>query len=131
MLRGIFHGLPPFAPILNTAATPYSRSKVSKAVHVNTRITCQRTLLLSFLYVAPFSSVVPLSSVVNLVLVHLVLFWLLLGQTNSRVYQKQARAFMRTLAKPGELWRTLANPQRHLRENIPGIHQSSGEGLPC
>ena len=47
-----------------------------------------------------------------------------------RKYRKHARAFMRTLAKPGEVWRTLANPQRHSRENIPDIHQSSGEGLP-
>ena len=35
---------------------------------------------------------------------------------------------MRTLAKPGEVWRTLANPQRHIH-NLPDIHQSSGEGL--
>ena len=46
------------------------------------------------------------------------------------VYQKHARAFMRTLAKPGEVWRTLANPQHHIHENLPDIHQSAGEGPP-
>ena len=51
-------------------------------------------------------------------------------QAGSRVYQKLTPAFMRTLAKPGEVWRTLANPQRHIHENLPEIHQSSGEGSP-
>ena len=37
---------------------------------------------------------------------------------------------MRTLAKSGEVWRTLANPQHHIHENLPDIHQSSGEGPP-
>ena len=37
---------------------------------------------------------------------------------------------MRTLAKLGELWRTLANPRRYIHENLPDIHQSSGEGPP-
>ena len=49
-------------------------------------------------------------------------------QASSRVYWKHARAFMRTLAKPGEVWRTLANPERHIHENLPDIHQTSGEG---
>ena len=37
----------------------------------------------------------------------------------NRVYQQHARAFMRTLA----------NPRRHIHENLPDIHESSGEGL--
>ena len=53
-----------------------------------------------------------------------------IGQAGSRVYQKHVRAFMRTLAKLGELWRTLANPNRHIHENLRDIHQSSGEGAP-
>ena len=44
------------------------------------------------------------------------------------VYQKRACTFMRTLAKTGEVWRTLANPHDHTNENLPDIHQSSGEG---
>ena len=51
-------------------------------------------------------------------------------QANSRVYRKHARAFMRTLAKHGEVWRTLANPQRHIQDKLRDIHQSSGEGRP-
>ena len=35
------------------------------------------------------------------------------------MYQKHACAFMRTLAKPGELWQTLANPQRHIHGDLP------------
>ena len=52
------------------------------------------------------------------------------NQANSRVYREHERAFMRTLAKSGEVWRTLANPQHHIHENLPDIHQSSGEGPP-
>ena len=33
-------------------------------------------------------------------------------------------------ANCSEVWRTLANPQRHIHENLPDIHQSSGEGSP-
>ena len=51
-------------------------------------------------------------------------------QASSRVYQKHACAFMRTLANLGEVWRTLANPQQHIHENLRDIHQSSGEGTP-
>ena len=51
-------------------------------------------------------------------------------QAGSRVHPKPARAFTRTLAKPGEVSRTLANPQHHIHENLPDIHQSSGEGPP-
>ena len=51
-------------------------------------------------------------------------------QAGSRVHPKHARAFMRTLAKPGEVLRTLANPQHHIHNNLPNIHQSSGEGPP-
>ena len=36
----------------------------------------------------------------------------------------------RVHANFGEAWRTLANPQRHIRENLPRICQSSGEGPP-
>ena len=35
-----------------------------------------------------------------------------------------------SLAKSDEVWRTLANPQHHIQENPPDIHQSSGEGPP-
>ena len=31
-----------------------------------------------------------------------------------------------SLAKPGEVWRTLAKPQCRICENLPHIHQSSG-----
>ena len=51
-------------------------------------------------------------------------------RAGSRVYWKHARAFMRTLAKPGELRRTLANPQQCTHEYSTDIHQSSGEGPP-
>ena len=51
-------------------------------------------------------------------------------QAGSRVYQKHVRTFMRTLAKFGELWQTLANPQCHIHENLRDIHQSSCEGAP-
>ena len=51
-------------------------------------------------------------------------------QACSRAYQKHALAFMRTLVKPGEVWRTLPNPQRHIHENLPDVHRSSGEGPP-
>ena len=51
-------------------------------------------------------------------------------QANSRVFRKHARPFMRTLAKHGEVWRTLANLQRHIQDKLPDIHQSSGEGRP-
>ena len=51
-------------------------------------------------------------------------------QAGSMVYRKHARAFMRTLRKLAEVWRTLANPQRHIHENHLGINQSSGEGFP-
>ena len=51
-------------------------------------------------------------------------------QAGSRVCRKHVRAFMPTLAKSGEVWRTLANPQRHIHESLPDIHQSSGEGSP-
>ena len=30
----------------------------------------------------------------------------------------------------GEAWRSLANPQRHIQDKLPDIHQSSGEGRP-
>ena len=49
-------------------------------------------------------------------------------QGTSRVYQKHARVFMRTPPKHGEVWRTLANPQRHIQDKLSDIHQSSGEG---
>ena len=52
------------------------------------------------------------------------------GQAGSRVYKKHAPAFMRTLAKHGELWRTLANPERQNHENLPDVNQSSNEGPP-
>ena len=39
-------------------------------------------------------------------------------QAGSRACQKRARVFMRTLA----------NAQHHIHENLPDIHQSSGEG---
>ena len=59
-------------------------------------------------------------------------------RAGSRVYQKHARAFMRTLAKPGELWRThkpyAREPPRHspeFRAKVPHIHHSSGEGAFC
>ena len=45
-----------------------------------------------------------------------------LNQAGSSAYQKHARAFMRTLARLGEAWRTLSNQQRHIRENLPDIH---------
>ena len=39
---------------------------------------------------------------------------------------------VKTLAKSGEAWQTLANPQRRVHENVPDVHQSesSGEGPP-
>ena len=39
---------------------------------------------------------------------------------------------IKILAKSGEAWRTLANPQRPVHDNVPDIHQSesSGEGPP-
>ena len=46
------------------------------------------------------------------------------------VHQKHVHAFKRTLAKPGEVWRNLVNPQRHIHENLPDIHWSAGEGPP-
>ena len=48
------------------------------------------------------------------------------GQAASRVYQKHARAFLHTLAKPGDVCRTLVNPQRHIHENLPGSHSETG-----
>ena len=51
-------------------------------------------------------------------------------QASSRVYQKYARAFMRTLANLREVWRSLANPQHHIHKHLRDIHQSSGEGPP-
>ena len=60
------------------------------------------------------------------------IFWIHLAfdQAGSMVHQKHARAFMRTLGKPGEVWRSLANPQHLIHENLPDIHQSAGEGPP-
>ena len=37
---------------------------------------------------------------------------------------------MRNLAKIGELWPTLANPQRQIHKDIPDICQVSCEGTP-
>ena len=47
------------------------------------------------------------------------LFW-----PTGRVYQKQARVFLQTLAKPGEVWRT----HKLCSRNLPHIGQRSGEG---
>ena len=54
-----------------------------------------------------------------------------LNQAGYRVYQMRASNFMRTLAKSSKVWRTLADPQRHVHKNHPDIHQSSGEGAFC
>ena len=60
------------------------------------------------------------------------------SRAGSRVYWEHARAFMRTLAKPGELWRThnsalTSTSLTFTRDpaKVPHIHQSSGEGAFC
>ena len=62
----------------------------------------------------------------------------MVSQASSRAYQKHVRAFMRTLANSGELWRThnatctrTSLTFTRVPAKVPHIHQSSGEGACC
>ena len=46
------------------------------------------------------------------------------------MYQKHARAFMRTLAEPGEVWRILANPQHHIHGTFLTLTRVPAKGPP-
>ena len=50
------------------------------------------------------------------------------GPSKSGRFQGAPEACLRLHANFGEAWRSLANPQHHIHNNLPDIHQSSGEG---
>ena len=52
------------------------------------------------------------------------------GHHKSARFQGVPEACALLHANLAEAWRTLANPQRHIHEHLPDIHQSSGEGPP-